>query len=132
MKLMVKIAITCLGIRQLVAVRVSNNASVLKPYRLAAASTLIYWHKKEPQYTMTYESAPEHISLSKLVGKHWLGIQCIQFLHGSSNDVIMDTDAADHPPARHVEEQAGDPDTQGGELPPIAEGSDDGDEASFA
>ena len=89
LKLLVKIASTCLGIRQLVAVRLSNNACILKPFWLASSSTIVYWKRSEPFDTMTYESAPGHLSLSKLAGQHWRGTQCIQFLHGSSSDLLL-------------------------------------------
>ena len=42
LKLLVKLATTCLGIRQLVAVRLCNNANNRKPFPLASASTIVY------------------------------------------------------------------------------------------
>ena len=47
---------------------------------------------------MTFESAADAVSLSKLAGKQWLGVQGIQFLHGSSNDLVFDTEAVDTAP----------------------------------
>ena len=134
-KTLIKIAETSLGIRQLVAIRLVNNASNLKAFPIASHSTVVYWHRREPQNTMTFESTADAVSLSKLAGKQWLGVQGVQFLHGSSNDLVLDMETVDpappdsgaeQPPPGAETDAADEAGTQIGNLPTIEEGSDEG------
>ena len=128
LNLLLKVASTSLGIRQLVAIRVSNNASNLKAFPFASSNTIVYWHRREPQHTMTYESPPGHISLANLAGKQWLGIQCIQILHGSSSDLLLDVEAGDTPTQRTDPGVPADTSAQVGNLPTSKETSEEGSE----
>ena len=62
----------------------------------AAMSTRLTEALRDYNDTKTFHSTTGPISLSRLTGSPHNGTKCIQFLHGSSLDLVMDVDVFDY------------------------------------